>query len=222
MFWNLQFSPVRREVTPSTPNQNKPNSVFKPTKKQVEPKTLLETIHGVTPSAPSSNERATLFVFEDDEAVIKMVIKARSPHMRHVSRTHRANEDWLCERINLDPSISIRFVSSNQQVEDKMTNFLARVTQETICFFSVHVIVCLVMIRLTAALQHPIPVFLPVSRQSRSPCRNEAGKMKLHPLRNRSRSALNSEGSFIEDALQSLEMLMSNIERRHLPQHPPA
>ena len=145
-------------------------------------------------SAPSSNETATLFVFEDDEAVIKMIIKARSPHMRHVSRTHRANEDWLCERINLDSSISIRFVSSNQQVEDMMTKVLARVTQETTCFFSVHSIECLVMIRLTAALQHPIPVFLPVSRQSRSPCRKEAGKMKLHPLRNRSRSVLNSEG----------------------------
>ena len=47
-----------------------------------------------------------------------------------------------------------------------MTKVLARVTQETTCFFSVHGIVCLVMIRLTAALQHPIPVFLPVSRQS--------------------------------------------------------
>ena len=163
-------------------------------KKQVEPKTLLETIHGVTPSAPPSNERATLFVFEDDEAEIKMIIKARRPHMCHVSRTHRFNEDWLCERINLDSSISIRFVSSNQQIEDMMTKVLARVTQETTCFFSVHGIVCLVMIRLTAALQHPIPVFLPVSRQSRSPCRKKAGKMKLHPLRNRSRSALDSEG----------------------------
>ena len=191
-------------------------------KKQVEPKTLLETIHGVTASAPSSNETATLFVFEDDEAVIKMVIKARSPQMRHVSRTHRANEDWLCERINLDPSMSIRFVSSNQQVECMMTKVVARVTQERSRFFSVHCMVCLVMIRLTAALQHPIPDFLPVSRQSRSPCRKEAGKMKLHPLRNWSKSALNSEGHSSRMPLQSLEMLMSNTERPHLPRHPPA
>ena len=108
-----------------------------------------------------------------------MIIKARSPHVRHASRTHRATEDWLCERINLDPSISIRFVSSNQQVEDMMTKVLARVTQETICFFSVRGIVCLVMIRLTAGLQHPIPVFLPVSRQSRSPCRSGNAKLSL-------------------------------------------
>ena len=135
MFWNLQLSPVRREVTPSTPNQNKPNSVFKPTRSKLNPRRYSKPFMA---SAPSSNETATLFVFEDDEAVIKMIIKARSPHMRHVSRTHRANEDWLCERINLDSSISIRFVSSNQQVENMITKVLARVTQETFCFFSVH------------------------------------------------------------------------------------
>ena len=33
--------------------------------------------------------RDMLYVFEDNEAVIKMIIKGRSPTMRHVSRTHR-------------------------------------------------------------------------------------------------------------------------------------
>ena len=42
-------------------------------------------------------------MFEDNEAVIKMIIKGRSPTMRHVSRTHRAALDWLFDRINLDP-----------------------------------------------------------------------------------------------------------------------
>ena len=32
--------------------------------------------------------------------VIKMVIKGRSPTMRHVSRTHRVAFDWLFDRIN--------------------------------------------------------------------------------------------------------------------------
>ena len=32
---------------------------------------------------------AMLYVFEDNEAVIKMIIRGRSPTMRHVSRTHR-------------------------------------------------------------------------------------------------------------------------------------
>ena len=45
---------------------------------------------------------AMLYVFEDNEAVIKMIIKGRRPTMRHVSRTHRVALDWLFDRINLD------------------------------------------------------------------------------------------------------------------------
>ena len=40
-----------------------------------------------------SNQEALLYVFEDNEAVIKMIIKGRSPTMRHVSRTHRVALD---------------------------------------------------------------------------------------------------------------------------------
>ena len=50
----------------------------------------------------SSRQEALLYVFEDNEAVIKIVIKWRSFTMRHVSRTHRVALDWLFERINLD------------------------------------------------------------------------------------------------------------------------
>ena len=48
-----------------------------------------------------SHQEALLYVFEDNEAVIKMIIKGRSPTMRHVSRTHRVALDWLFDRINL-------------------------------------------------------------------------------------------------------------------------
>ena len=44
-----------------------------------------------------------LVLFEDNEAVIKMIIKGRRPTTRHVSRTHRVALDWLFDRINLDP-----------------------------------------------------------------------------------------------------------------------
>ena len=40
-----------------------------------------------------SHQEALLNVFEDNEAVIKMILKGRSP--RHVSRTHRVALDWL-------------------------------------------------------------------------------------------------------------------------------
>ena len=57
----------------------------------------------VSSNANSSRKQAMLYIFEDNEAVIKMIIKGRSPTMRHVSRTHRAALDWLFDRINLDP-----------------------------------------------------------------------------------------------------------------------
>ena len=50
----------------------------------------------------SARQDAFLYVFEDNEAVIKMLIKGRSLAMRHVSRTHRVALDWLFDRINLD------------------------------------------------------------------------------------------------------------------------
>ena len=54
--------------------------------------------------------------FEDNEAVIKMVIKGRSPAMRHVSRTHRVALDWLFDRINLDSKIQIKYIDTKNQL----------------------------------------------------------------------------------------------------------
>ena len=59
-----------------------------------------------------------LFIFEDNEAVIKMIIKGRSPTLRHVSKTHRDAFAWLFNRINLDPKIQIRYVDSKNQQAD--------------------------------------------------------------------------------------------------------
>ena len=36
-----------------------------------------------------------LYISEDNEAVIKVIIKGRSPAMRHGPRTHRVALDWL-------------------------------------------------------------------------------------------------------------------------------
>ena len=57
----------------------------------------------VLSNVQSSRQEALLYVFEDNEAVIKMIIKGRSPTMTQVSRTHRVALDWLFDRINLDP-----------------------------------------------------------------------------------------------------------------------
>ena len=62
-----------------------------------------------------------LYIFEVYEAVIKIIIKGRSPTVRHVSRTHRVALDWLFDRINLDPKIQIKYVDSKHQLADILT-----------------------------------------------------------------------------------------------------
>ena len=68
---------------------------------------VVKNIDCVPSNVHSSNQEALLYVFEDNEAVIKMIIKGRSPTMRHVSRTHRVALDWLFDRSNLDHKIQI-------------------------------------------------------------------------------------------------------------------
>ena len=60
----------------------------------------------------SPRVKKLLYVFEDNEAVIKTIIRGRSPTMRHVSRTHRVALDWLIDRINLDPKIQIKYIDT--------------------------------------------------------------------------------------------------------------
>ena len=48
----------------------------------------LDKVDFIPSNVNSSHQEALLYVFEDNEAVIKMIIKGRSPTMRHVSRTH--------------------------------------------------------------------------------------------------------------------------------------
>ena len=62
-----------------------------------------------------------LCVFEDIEAVIKMIIKSRSPTMRHVSRTHRVALDGLFDRIYLNPKIQIGYIDTIHQIADILT-----------------------------------------------------------------------------------------------------
>ena len=67
----------------------------------------LSNVDQVPSNAHVSEKESQLYIFEDNEAVIKMIIKGRSPTMRHVSRTHRVALDWLFDRSNLDHKIQI-------------------------------------------------------------------------------------------------------------------
>ena len=47
----------------------------------------LDNVDFISSNVNSSHQEALLYVFENNEPVIKMIIKGRSPTMRHVSRT---------------------------------------------------------------------------------------------------------------------------------------
>ena len=73
----------------------------------------LSHVDYVTTNAYSPQREAQLYVFEDNETVIKMIIRGRSPTMRNVSRTHRVALNWLFDRVNLDSKIQIKHVDTN-------------------------------------------------------------------------------------------------------------
>ena len=81
----------------------------------------LDNVDFIPSQIKSSHQEALLYVFEDNEAVIKMIIKGRSPTMRHVSRTHRVALGWSRDRINLDPQIQIKYIDTKKQHADILT-----------------------------------------------------------------------------------------------------
>ena len=86
-----------------------------------------------------SHQEALLYVCEDNEAVIKMIIEGRSPTMRHVSRTHRVALDWLFDRINLDSKIQIKYIDTKNQLADILTkgNFTRDEWNHLLCLFNI-------------------------------------------------------------------------------------
>ena len=82
---------------------------------------VMKDIDLVPSNVQSANHEALLYVFGDNEAVIKMIMKGRSPTMRHVSRTHRVALDLLFDRINLDPKIQIKYIDTKNQLAYTLT-----------------------------------------------------------------------------------------------------
>ena len=67
------------------------------------------------------NSKLSCTFFEDNQAVIKMIINGRSPMMRHVSKTHRVALDRFFDRIKLDPKIQINYVDTKNRQTDMLT-----------------------------------------------------------------------------------------------------
>ena len=64
-----------------------------------------------------------LIIAEDNEAVIKIIKKARSMALRHLPRTHRIDLNWLFE-VCSNPRVNLRYVGTKQQIADLMTKAL--------------------------------------------------------------------------------------------------
>ena len=67
-------------------------------------------------TAHSSQGESQLHIFEDNEAVIKLIIQGINPTLRHVSRIRGVTIDWLFDRINLYPRIQIKNVDTKNQL----------------------------------------------------------------------------------------------------------
>ena len=93
-----------------------------PTRKKIPGKIYdLNNVDFVSSNANSSHKEALLNIFEENEAVIKMIIKRRSPTLRRVSRTHKVSLDWLFDRIILDPKIQVKYIDTKNQLADILT-----------------------------------------------------------------------------------------------------
>ena len=99
----------------------------------------LDNVDFISSNVNSSRQEALLYVFEDNEAVIKVIMKGRSPSMRHVSRTQRVALDWLFDRINLDPKIQIKYSDTKNQLAHILTkgNFTRDEWNHLLCLFHV-------------------------------------------------------------------------------------
>ena len=81
----------------------------------------LSHVDYVPSNTHSSRGVSQLYIFADNGAVIKMIVKGRSPTMRHVSRTRRVALDWLFDRINLEHQIQIKYDHTKKQLADMLT-----------------------------------------------------------------------------------------------------
>ena len=135
--WDLIDS-VFGSVTQTSDRTERPVDIERSDKSQGKIN-VMKNIDSVPSNVQSSRQEALLYVFENNEAVIKMIIKGRSPTMRHVSRTHRVALDWLFVRINLDPKIQIKYIDTKNQLADILANgnFTRDEWNHLLCLFNI-------------------------------------------------------------------------------------
>ena len=64
---------------------------------------------------------------QDNEAVIKIIQNRYSARLRHCNRVHRVNIASICETLEKESSIELRYCKSDQQLANSFTKILAPV-----------------------------------------------------------------------------------------------
>ena len=96
----------------ATPNGQRNANAFKTWRSQHNsPEAVIDELHGTI----------EMIVMEDNEAVINIVRKGRSPALRHVQRTHRIVLDWTYDLIRQNDGIWLRYIGTKDQIADLMT-----------------------------------------------------------------------------------------------------
>ena len=136
--WDLIVS-VLGNVSRVSDRPGKPESDVHKRHKSQKKIDVMEDIDSVPSNVQSARPEALLYVFEENEAVIKMIIRGRTPTMRHISRTHRVALDWLFDRISLDPNIQIKYIDTKNQLADILTkgNFTRDEWNHLLCLFNI-------------------------------------------------------------------------------------
>ena len=136
--WDLIVS-VFENVSHVSDRSGKPESDDHKHHKSHNKIDVMKDIDAVPSNVQSARQEALLNVFEDNEAVIKMIIDGRSPTMRQVSRTHRVALDWLVDRVNLDSKIQMKYIDTKNQLADILTkgNFTRDEWNHLLCLFNI-------------------------------------------------------------------------------------
>ena len=173
--WDLIVSVLHGNTHQSNQERRDPHKF--PTQKKIHGKIdVLDNVDFISANADSSRKEALLKIFDDNEAVIKMIMEGRSPNLRHVSRTHRVALDWWFDRINSDPKILTRYVDSKNRLED-----ISHVMNGT----TFYVCSILAFSALKAALRSILKIALKLCRRDHKKCDyDERVVAKSKPVRN--------------------------------------
>ena len=80
----------------------------------------MENMDWVPPSMPRLLGLARLIIGEDNDAVLKILIKGRNPTFRHVPRTQRVDTDFVHD-VMKDKSVSALYINTKVQIADMFT-----------------------------------------------------------------------------------------------------